>query len=118
MVHAANIQDKAGIRALLCRVPYTSRWARVVVDGGYDTPANEAWCAKLFDIAYEVVHRLEGKGFVVLPRRWIVERTLAWLGKYRRHSKDYEALPTVSEAFIYVVSIHILVRRLAKKVKT
>ncbi len=107
-----------GIRPLLCRVPYTSRWQRVVVDGGYATPANEAWCAKLFDVAYEVVQRIKDTGFVILPHRWVVERTFAWLGKYRRLSKDYEALPAVSEAFIYVASVHILVRRLAQSERT
>jgi putative transposase len=100
LVHAANIQDKVAIRWLLWRMPLTLRWARVVVDAGYDTPANAAWCHRLFDRAYEVVTRLTGSGFVVQPRRWVVERTFAWLGKYRRLSKDYEALPIVSEAFI------------------
>lgn len=112
LVQPANLQDRVGIRGLLRRIPFTLRWQRVVVDGGYDSPAVQAWCQHLFGIVYEVVHRL-GTGFVVQPRRWVVERTFAWLGKYRRLSKDYEQLPPVSEAFIYVASIHILVRRLA-----
>ena len=52
--------------------------------------------------------------FQVLPRRWVVERTFAWLGKYRRLSKDYEALTDTSETFIYVAMIHLMVRRLAR----
>ena len=112
VVQPANLQDKVGIRALLRRIPFTPRWQRVVVDGGYDSPAIQVWCQKLFGVVYEVVHRL-GTAFVVLPRRWVVERTFAWLGKYRRLSKDYEQLPSVSEAFVYVASIHLLVRRLA-----
>jgi putative transposase len=76
--------------------------------------ANAAWCRLLFDSADEVVPRLTGSSFVVLPRRWVVERTFAWLDRYRRLSKDYEALPVVSEAFIYVASIHLLIRRLAR----
>ncbi|MEZ6144988.1 MAG: transposase [Planctomycetaceae bacterium] len=52
------------------------------------------------------------KGFVVLPKRWVVERTFALAGKYRRLSKDYEILEASSEAFIYVAMIHIMVRRL------
>lgn len=112
MVHAANFQDKITVRWLLRRIPYTTRWQRVVLDAGYDTEANVFWCRDLFDIAYEVVRRSK-PGFVVLPRRWVVERTFAWIGKYRRLSKDYEALPSVSEAFIYITSIHLLARRLA-----
>ena len=54
------------------------------------------------------------KGFVVLPKRWIVERTFAWLARYRRHSKDYERNPASSEAMIYISMIHLMTRRLAK----
>ena len=50
-------------------------------------------------------------GFQVLPKRWIVERTFAWLGRYRRLSKDYEYLPQSSEAFVYLASIHLMIRR-------
>ena len=61
----------------------------------------------------EIVKRPAGaKGFQLLPKRWIVERTLAWLGRYRRLSKDYEALPETSEAMIRMPMIHIMVRRL------
>ena len=55
----------------------------------------------------------DAKGFQVLPRRWVVERTFAWLGGFRRLSKDYEALPRVSEAFIYAAMLHLMLRRLA-----
>ena len=62
----------------------------------------------------EVVKRSENmKGFVVLPRRWIVERTFAWLVKFRRLAKDYEEKPSSSEAWIRLAMIHIMVRRLA-----
>lgn len=63
----------------------------------------------------EVVKRLEGKkGFYVLPWRWIVERTLAWISKFRRFSKDYEYLPETSESMVYAAMVNIMVRRLAK----
>ena len=62
----------------------------------------------------EIVKRSDAAGFQVLPRRWVGERTFSWLGKYRRLSKDYEALPPVSEAWIYVAMIHVMVRRLAR----
>ena len=114
MVHPANEQDKTAIRSFLKQIPVSNRWQRVVVDAGYDSPAIAALCRRLFDVEYEIVKR-RSKGFEVLPTRWVVERTFAWLGKYRRLSKDYEALPFVSEAFIYVASIHLLVRRLANE---
>src|SRR5438034_2578417 len=96
MVYAVNIQDKVSIRWLLRRVPFTARWQRRVVEGSDDTDANAHWCADWFGIAYEVVYRLPGSGFVVQPRRWVVERTFAWFGNYRRLSED----------FIDVASIH------------
>lgn len=113
-VHPANVSDKTAINDLLRRIPFTSRLARLVVDAGYDSPAVAARCTAWLGIDYEVVQRT-GKGFQVQPRRWVVERTFAWFGKYRRLSKEYEQLPTVSEAFLYVASIHIMTRRLAKK---
>jgi transposase len=61
----------------------------------------------------EVVKRKSEKGFQVLPWRWIVERTLAWLVRYRRLVIDYEVLPTSSEAFIYAAMVRLMVRRLA-----
>jgi putative transposase len=71
------------------------------------------WCRQWFDVDYQVVKRSdEAKGFVVLPKRWIVERTFAWLGKYRRLSKDYEASPETSEALIYAAMVHLMARRL------
>jgi putative transposase len=68
-------------------------------------------------IRLDIVKRPEGtKGFLLLPKRWIVERTFAWLGRYRRLSKDYEYLPQTSEAMIHVAMIHLMVRRLARMV--
>lgn len=113
LVHPANFSDKTAIVWLLRRIPFTSRLARLVVDAGYDSPAVAALCANWLGIEYEVV-RHAGKGFQVQPRRWVVERTFAWLGKYRRLSKDYEQLPVVSEAFLFVASVHLLTRHLAK----
>jgi putative transposase len=64
----------------------------------------------------EIVKRsADIKGFQVLPRRWVVERTFGWLGRYRRLSKDYEGLPETSEALIYAAMIHLMVRRLARR---
>jgi putative transposase len=64
----------------------------------------------------EIIKRSDqAKGFVLLPKRWVVERTFGWCGKYRRLSKDYEYLTTNSEAMIYAAMIHIMVRRIEAK---
>jgi putative transposase len=63
----------------------------------------------------EIVKRTDDmKGFVVLPKRWVVERSFSWLGRNRRLSKDYERLPESSEAFIYIASIRLMTKRLAR----
>ncbi len=86
--------------------PSLPRLSHIWVDGGYQ---GQAWADKIkeeFDITIEVVKRSDDlKGFVVLPRRWVIERTLAWLGRYRRLSKDYEHYPETSAGFIYLASI-------------
>ena len=61
-----------------------------------------------------VIRDPDSKGFQVLPRRWVVERTLAWLGRFRRLSKDYEYLPESAEAMIYLAMIRLMIARLAK----
>ena len=68
--------------------------------------------AKALGIEVEITTNLAGTGFQVLPWRWVVERTLAWLGNYRRLSKDYEYWVTTSDAMIYAAMIHLMVRRL------
>jgi len=73
------------------------------------------WVWQLAGWVFEVIKRTEETvGFVVLPRRWVVERTFAWLGRYRRLSKDYEQLPETSEAMIYAAMVRIMLRRLAR----
>lgn len=81
------------------------------VDGGY-RGALVAWVAKKFSFRLRLVSRPKGqKGFVLLARRWVVERTFAWLGYHRRLSKDYERLPQSSEAFIYIAMTRLMLRR-------
>ena len=71
------------------------------------------WVRRLCGFVVEVVKRTDDlKGFKVLPRRWVVERTFAWIGRYRRHSKDYEYLTESSEAMIYISMIQVMLRRL------
>ena len=84
------------------------------VDGGYSGSELKQWVAglkKTHKIALEVVERL-GNGFQIVKRRWVVERTFAWLFNYRRHSKDYDRSPRNSEAMIQISMIALLVRRL------
>jgi putative transposase len=73
------------------------------------------WVNSVCGWMLEIVKRSDNiKGFQVLPRRWVVERTFGWLGRYRRLSKDYEGLTESSQAFIYISMIHIMLRRLGR----
>ena len=122
VVTAANVQDRDGARALLqglferLKKSKYSRWCRLKLiwaDGGYRGELIE-WIKHTFGWTLEIVEKLADQvGFQVLPKRWIVERTFAWLNRQRRLSKDYERLPATSEAFIYIAMIRLMVRRLA-----
>ena len=114
LVQVANIQDKVGGYLVLRRLPWTPRLVEVRTDQGYDSPALAHWCQQVLGAALKVTRRdPQQKGFVVQRGRWVVERTFAWLGRYRRLSKDYEQSTVLSAGFVYVASVHILVRRLA-----
>lgn len=114
LVHPAHESDgqKAPhvLKRLVGKVPLLEV---VFADQGYTgTPAGLV--ERCFGWLWQVVHRKEGqRGFVVLTKRWIVERTFAWLGGYRRLSKDYEYLPEVSEAMVQLSAIRIMIRRVA-----
>lgn len=117
VVHAASVQDRDGAKTVLEQL--TRRFTRlrlIWADGGY-AGALVAWVASLRPrnpLRLEIVKRSDdAKGFVLLPRRWVVERTFAWLSFHRRLSKDYEALPATSETMIYVAMIRLMVARLA-----
>jgi len=114
-VHIASIQDRDGATELLQRAKQKfSRLRLIWADGGYAGKL-VTWVKNACDWVLEIVKRSDDvKGFQVLPRRWVVERTFGWLGRYRRMSKDYEGLSTTSEAIIYATMIHIMVRRLAR----
>src|SRR5205814_6517341 len=88
------------------------RLVLIWADGGYAGQLVD-WVRAASGWALEIVKRSDDvKGFVVLPKRWIIERTFAWLGRYRRHSKDYEALPDSSETMIQISMINLMVHRL------
>jgi putative transposase len=112
IVHSANIQDRAGARYLLTYIAdWLPRVHTLVADGGYAGQL-VGWVRETFGWSVRVVKRTaEMVGFEVLPARWVVERTFAWLGNYRRLSKDYEGRTEVSEAFVYIAMIHLMLRR-------
>ena len=114
VVHAANIQDRDGAKLVLTRCK--DRFPRLKLiwaDGGYAGKLLD-WVKEQGDWALEIVKRSDDmKGFVVLPRRWVVERTFAWLGRCRRLSKDYELHPKTSVAFIHLAMTHLMLKRLA-----
>jgi putative transposase len=116
VVHAASVQDRQGARLVCLRAKRRYPRLRLLwADGGYGGRL-VPWVGRMCGWVLRIVKRSDDhKGFVVLAKRWIVERTFAWLGRYRRLSKDYEALPETSEAVIYVAMIHLMVRRLARQ---
>ena len=117
VVHKASIQERAGAKLLLQRAALKGfeRLELIWADGGYSGQPMIDWVWRLAGWVFQVIKRTEETiGFVVLPRRWVVERTFAWLGRYRRLSKDYEQLPETSEAMIYAAMVHIMLRRLAR----
>lgn len=114
-VHPADVQDRDGAKAVLRRLSGRFPRLRLIwADGGYRGTLIE-WTKRLGQWTLEIVKRNDYvTGFCVLPKRWIVERTFAWLGRYRRLSKDYEALPESSESMILIAMINLMSRRLAK----
>lgn len=116
LVTAANVGEREGAKLLLADFKWQfPRLELLWVDGGFDGQPFADWVKDTLDCRVEVTHPPAGvKGFVLIARRWVVERTFAWLGKFRRLSKDYEALPQSSEALIYAAMSHLMLRRLAK----
>ena len=115
VVHAANIQDYHGAKPMLLKLTETvSSLQKIWADGIYKNGGLVDWVRDTLNIALDVVERPPGqRGFQVLPRRWVVERTFGWLGRYRRLSKDYERCTKSSEGVIYIASAHTMLRRVA-----
>ncbi|MCC5626961.1 IS5 family transposase [Nostoc sphaeroides] len=118
LVTAASVDERSGGKQVLKKVKKmgdtVSRLSTIWVDGGYDGNPFMQWVMDFYRWIVQVVLRPhERKGFVLLPKRWVVERTLGWLTGCRRLNKDYELLPQTSETFIYLAMIRIMVRRLA-----
>lgn len=116
VVHEASIQDRDGAKLVLERLKDKFVRLRLIwADGGYAGALIE-WTKVFANWTLEIVKRnADLTGFHVLPHRWVVERTFGWLGRYRRHSKDYEQLPENSEAMILLSMINLMSMRLAQK---
>ena len=115
VVTAASVQDREGAHPLLALL--RERFSTIVLawaDGGY-AGRLLTWAAQALRLTVTVVKRTDKMtGFVVLPRRWVVERTFAWISKHRRCVRDYEALPACHEAMVHLAMIITMSRRLAR----
>lgn len=115
IVHPANIQDRDGAPSLLVSIRARYPWLRhVFADAGYAGDKLKGALKGLGDWTLEIIRRSDAaKGFVLLPRRWVVERTFAWLNRNRRLAKDVEASIESAEAWLYIASVKLMSRRLA-----
>jgi transposase len=115
LVHAADIQDRDGGELVMATLfglyPFLMK---LYADGGYQGPVFRRALSKILkSVNVEIVKRSDqAKGFVVLPKRWIVERTFAWLGRCRRLARDWENFNTKALAFLRLASIRLMLRKL------
>jgi putative transposase len=115
--HAANIYDGHAAPSVLkggFSIAPTIR--KIWADCAYRGEPLVQWLEKQFNCTIEIAEKnnKKGEGFQVLPRRWVVERTLAWLGRFRRLNRDYERKPASSEGQVYIASIRIILRKIFK----
>jgi putative transposase len=118
VVTAANLPEREGAKLVFAVAAQMktkfSRLIKIWVDGGYRGEGFMRWVMDIYGWILETVLRSDSaKGFEVLPRRWVVERTFGWFNWCRRLSKDYEVLPVTSETMIRVAMIRLMLRRLA-----
>jgi transposase len=119
-VTPANVQDRDALAPLLEAVSRKSPWVELaLVDGGYSGEKAQRAATEASGIKITVVKRTdkEVKGFAVLPKRWIVERTFGWLNRARRLSKDFETLITSSQNWFMLAVAFLLIRRIARDYK-
>jgi transposase len=130
----ANLSEQDCLKRIVYRIPLYPSWQRIVADGGFAGAHMEHYCQRLFGIELQIVKRSDVPGvpplanrrkrvqpavrpanaFVPQPCRWVVERTLAWIGRCRRFARDYELLAEVSEFLQILFSVRLITRRLAK----
>ena len=119
-VTTANVQDRDALPAVLKAVSQKSPWVELAfVDGGYAGDETQRAAYEASRIRLSVVKRSDRqiKGFIVLPKRWIVERTLGWINRARRLAKDFEAMVTSSQAWLMLALGFLLIRRIARDYK-
>jgi transposase len=116
VVHSAAIQDRVGAGLVLDKIRRRFPWLELIwADGGYNAWQVDAAVAKVPPLRTKIVKRSDDmKGFVVLPHRWVVERTFSWFGRNRRLAKDFENLAETLGAFVALASIQLALRRLAR----
>ena len=116
VVHGAGVQDRDGAPDVLRSIRHQYPWLRYVfADGGYGGEKLRGRLRKVGQWTIEIIKRTDkAKGFELLPRRWVVERTFAWLNRCRRLAKDFEVTIASAEAWIIVAHIRLLTRRLAR----
>lgn len=117
LVHAANIHDSRAAREVLVALfSVVDTIKKIWADGAYKGEEFAQWVKEKFDCIFELVEKKKtGKGFQVLPRRWVVERSFAWFGRSRRLSKDYERKTISSEGQVYIASSRFMLRRICKE---
>ena len=119
LVTSANVPEREGLSLLLSRSRrHLPKLHHLWFDRGYKGVAFTNRIVLCFGVVLEVVARRTGKGFDLQARRWVVERTFAWLGNYRRLSRNFETLPASSETFIYLASCDLITKRLARTNRT
>lgn len=116
VIHSAGIQDRDSAPDVLKTILKRWPWLRhIFADGGYAGPKLKDRLEKVGKFTLEIVKRSDhAEGFKLLPRRWVVERTFAWLGRCRRLAKDFEKTVASAEAWVYIANIRLLTRRIAR----
>ena len=116
VVHPANVQDRDGAEPVLRQVrrlfPFIER---VIGDASYQGPRMRAVMARTGTWTLEIIRRCDKHRFVVLPKRWIVERTIGWVSRNRRLARNFERHCRIAAAFVRLAMIRIMLRRLARK---
>jgi putative transposase len=116
VVHAADVQDRDGAKLVFERVRGWLLRLRIIwADGAYAGKLVEWAKSSMFWVLEIVKRSADRKGFQILPRRWVVERTFGWFNRYRRLSKDYEYLRQTSEVMIHISMIHLMLQRLHRR---
>jgi transposase len=116
VIHAADIQDRDGAPLVLEAICKRFPWLRhVFADGGCTGDKLRHSLAKIGKWTLEIIKRSDAaKGFILLPRRWVVERTFAWLNRNRRLAKDFEQMVESATAWLFLASVQLITRRIAR----